>query len=62
MEELEWKKIMLVKELERVKEKIEYYGLDKIWESNKEFKELIVKKENIEREIKEIKNILDNNI
>ena len=61
MKELEEQKIMLTKELERVNEEINYYGLDKISEGNGEFKKLLAKRDNIERKIKEIKGVLDNN-
>ena len=61
MKELEEQKIMLTKEWEKVRDEIDYYGLDRIWEWSGEFKNLLLKRDKIERKIKEIKEILDNN-
>lgn len=60
--QLEQQKISLTKELEKIQEEIDYYNLDEIANWNSDFKEMINKRDRIRIKIKEIKNILDNNL
>lgn len=59
--QLEQKKIALTKELEKVQEQINYYGLDMIAHDAWPFKELILKRDSIKYEIENVKKLLDNN-
>lgn len=60
--QLEQQKISLTKELEKIQQEIDYYNLDEIANWNSDFKEMINKRDRIRIKIKEIKNILDNNL
>ena len=59
--ELEQQKITLTKQLEKVQEEINYYGLDMIAHDAWPFKELITKIDSIKYQIEEIKKLLNNN-
>lgn len=62
LSQLEQKKIALTKELEKVQEEINYYGLDMIAHDAWPFKELIIKRDGIKYEIESIKKLLNSNI
>lgn len=59
--QLEQQKITLTKQLEKVQEEINYYGLDMIAHDAWPFKELIIKRDSIKYQIEDIKKLLNNN-
>lgn len=59
--ELEQQKITLTKQLEKVQEEINYYGLDMIAHDAWPFKELITKRDSLRYQIEDIKKLLNNN-
>ena len=55
MNELEQKKLSLVKALEELQKEIDYRNIDRLWDEREEFRKLINERDRIRNEIEQIK-------
>lgn len=55
MNELEQKKLSLVKALEELQKEIDYRNIDRLWDEREEFRKLINDRDRIINEIEQIK-------
>ena len=57
--ELEQKKLSLVKALEEVQKEIDYRNIDRLWDDREEFRKLINDRDRIINEIEQIKKEIE---
>lgn len=59
MNELEQKKLSLVKALEELQKEIDYRNIDRLWDEREEFRKLINDRDRIRNEIESIKREIE---
>lgn len=59
MNELEQKKLSLVKALEELQKEIDYRNIDRLWDDREEFRKLINDRDRIINEIEQIKKEIE---